>query len=184
MSLRDGEATSWPKSRQPSPDVIVVGVDISLFMGEIDRATLILSTKQNISFIGHRDLPLKKIFTRLIVKHNYLTITLNTLLYFISSSFQTTTTSFAKSSYQKQQPPKQKIEIAKVVPFKSIEVFRRDPFLVLYFSLVSSVIFLLLCLLSSAVLFMPTTWPLDPPPLGPCCGGGHTRRSNSTKALV
>ena len=45
------------------------------------------------------------------------------------------------------------INIAKVVPFESVEVFRKDPFLALYFSLFSSMIFLLLCLLPSAVLY-------------------------------
>ena len=56
------------------------------------------------------------------------------------------------------------IEITKVVPFESVEVFRKDPFLALYFSLYSSMIFLLLCLLPSAALFTLTIWPLGPPP--------------------
>ena len=56
------------------------------------------------------------------------------------------------------------IKITKVVPFKSVEVFRKDPFLALYFSLFSSMIFLLLCLLPSAALSTLTIWPFDPPP--------------------
>ena len=42
------------------------------------------------------------------------------------------------------------IKITKVVPFESVEVFCKDPFLVLYFSLSSSMIFLFFCLLPSA----------------------------------
>ena len=45
------------------------------------------------------------------------------------------------------------IKITKVVPFESVEVFRKDPFLVLYFSLSSLMIFRHLCLLPSAALF-------------------------------
>ena len=56
------------------------------------------------------------------------------------------------------------IKITKVVPFKSVEVFRNDPFLALYFSLSSSIIFRLLCLPPSAVLFTLTVWPFGPPP--------------------
>ena len=56
------------------------------------------------------------------------------------------------------------INITKVVPFESVEVFRKDSFLILYFSLFSSMIFLLLCLLPSAVLFTLTIWPFGPPP--------------------
>ena len=37
------------------------------------------------------------------------------------------------------------IKITKAVPFESDEVFRKDPFLTLYFSLSSLMIFLLLC---------------------------------------
>ena len=48
-------------------------------------------------------------------------------------------------------------------PFKSIEVFRKDPFLSLYFSPYSLMIFLLLCLLPSAALFTLTIWPFGPP---------------------
>ena len=56
------------------------------------------------------------------------------------------------------------IKITKVVPFESVEVFRKDPFLALYFSLSSSMIFRLLCLLPSAALFTLTIWPFGPPP--------------------
>ena len=55
------------------------------------------------------------------------------------------------------------IKITKVVPFESVEVFRKDPFLALYFSLSSSMIFLFLCLLPSAVLFTLTIWSFGPP---------------------
>ena len=55
-------------------------------------------------------------------------------------------------------------KITKVVPFESVEVFRKDPFLALYFSLSSSMIFRPLCLLPSAVLFTLTIWPFVPPP--------------------
>ena len=53
----------------------------------------------------------------------------------------------------------------KVVPFESVEVFCKDPFLVLYFFLLSSMIFLLFCLLPSAALFMLTIWLFGPPPI-------------------
>ena len=56
------------------------------------------------------------------------------------------------------------IKITKVVPFESVEVFRKDPFLALYFSLSSLMIFRLLCLIPSAALFMLTIWPFGPPP--------------------
>ena len=56
------------------------------------------------------------------------------------------------------------IKITKLVPFESVEVFRKDPFLALYFSLSSSMIFRLLCLLPSAALFTLTIWPFGPPP--------------------
>ena len=55
-------------------------------------------------------------------------------------------------------------KIKKVVPFESVEVFRKDPFLALYFSLSSSMIFRLLCLLPSAALFTLTIWPFNHPP--------------------
>ena len=60
------------------------------------------------------------------------------------------------------------IEITKVVPSESVEVFRKDPFLALYFSLSSLMIFRLLCLLPLAVLFTLTIWPFGPlPPRSP-----------------
>ena len=55
------------------------------------------------------------------------------------------------------------IKITKVVPFESVDVFCKDPFLALYFSLSSLIIFRLLCLLSSAALFTLTIWPFGPP---------------------
>ena len=55
-------------------------------------------------------------------------------------------------------------KLTKVVPFESVEVFRKDPFLALYFSLSSLMIFRPLCLLPSAALFMLTIWPFGPPP--------------------
>ena len=48
------------------------------------------------------------------------------------------------------------IKITKVVAFESVEVFRKDPFLSLYFSLSSLMIFRPLCLLPSAALFTLT----------------------------
>ena len=56
------------------------------------------------------------------------------------------------------------IKITKVVPFEFVEVFHKDPFLALYFSFSSSMIFRPLCLLPSAALFMLTMWPFGPPP--------------------
>ena len=56
------------------------------------------------------------------------------------------------------------IKITQVVPFESVEVFCKDLFLALYFSQSLSMIFRLLCLLPSAVLFMLTVWPFGPPP--------------------
>ena len=55
-------------------------------------------------------------------------------------------------------------KITKVVPFESVVVFRKDPFLALYFSLSSLMIFQSLCLLPSAALFTLTIWPFGPPP--------------------
>ena len=55
------------------------------------------------------------------------------------------------------------IKITKIVHLESVEVFRKDPFLARYFSLFSSTIFLLLCLLPSVVLYMLTIWPFDHP---------------------
>ena len=56
------------------------------------------------------------------------------------------------------------IKITKVAPFESVEAFRKNPFLALYFSLSSSMIFLLLCLLLSAALFTLMIWSFGPPP--------------------
>ena len=55
-------------------------------------------------------------------------------------------------------------KITKAVPFESIEVFRKDPFLALYCSLFSLMIFRLLCYLPSAALFTLTIWPFGPLP--------------------
>ena len=56
------------------------------------------------------------------------------------------------------------IKITKATPFESVEVFRKDLFLALYFSLSTLMIFLLLCLFLSAALFTLTIWPFGPPP--------------------
>ena len=57
------------------------------------------------------------------------------------------------------------IKITKVVPFESVEVFCKDhPFLALYFSLYSLMIFWPLCVLLSAALFTLTIWPFGFPP--------------------
>ena len=56
------------------------------------------------------------------------------------------------------------IKITIVVSFESVEVFCKDPFLALYFSLSSLMIFWLLCLLPSAGLFTLTIWPFGLPP--------------------
>ena len=56
------------------------------------------------------------------------------------------------------------IKITKVVPFEFVGVFRKDPFLALYFSLYSLMIFRPLCLLPSAALFTLTIWPFGPAP--------------------
>ena len=53
--------------------------------------------------------------------------------------------------------------ITKAVPFESVEVFRKDPFLALYFSPYSLMIFRPLCFLPSAALFTLTIWPFGPP---------------------
>ena len=55
------------------------------------------------------------------------------------------------------------IKITKVVPFESVKVFYKDPFMAMFFSLFSSMIFRLLCLLPSAALFTLTIWPFAPP---------------------
>ena len=54
------------------------------------------------------------------------------------------------------------IKITKVVPFESVEVFRKDPFLALYFSFSLLMIFRPICLLPSAALFTLTIWPFGP----------------------
>ena len=60
------------------------------------------------------------------------------------------------------------IKITKVAHFESVEEFRKDLFLALYFSLFSLMIFRLLCLLPSATLFTLTIWPFGPlPPWSP-----------------
>ena len=56
------------------------------------------------------------------------------------------------------------IKITKVAPFESVEVFGKDPFLALFFSLSSLMIFRPLYLLPSAALFTLTIWPFGPPP--------------------
>ena len=75
-------------------------------------------------------------------------------------------------------------KIIKAAPFESVEVFCKDSFLALFFSLCSLMIFLLLCLLPSAALFTLTIWPFGPPPLVPHSKGGHTRSSVSIGVLV
>ena len=55
------------------------------------------------------------------------------------------------------------IKITKAALFESVKVFPKDLFLALYFSLSSSMIFLLLYLLPSAALFTLTIWPFGPP---------------------
>ena len=59
------------------------------------------------------------------------------------------------------------IKITKVVPFEFVEVFCKNPFLALYFSLYSSMIFHLFYLLLSAALFMLTIWSFGFPPQSP-----------------
>ena len=55
-------------------------------------------------------------------------------------------------------------QIHKSRSFESVEVFRKDLFLALYFSLSPLMIFRPLCLLPSAALFTLTIWPFGPPP--------------------
>ena len=55
-------------------------------------------------------------------------------------------------------------KITKVAPFESVEMFRKDPFLALYFSPYLIMIFRPLCLFPSAALFTLTIWPFGPPP--------------------
>ena len=52
----------------------------------------------------------------------------------------------------------------KIIKTSSFEVFHKDPFLAMYFSLFSLMIFLLFCLLPSAAPFTLTIWPFGPPP--------------------
>ena len=52
----------------------------------------------------------------------------------------------------------------KAVPFESVEVFRKDLSLALYFSPSSSMIFRLLCLLPSAALYADDLAICSPPP--------------------
>ena len=77
------------------------------------------------------------------------------------------------------------IKITRVVPFESVEAFRKDSFLALYFSPCSSMIFLA-SLPSSVSCFLYAgdlaIWSSSP--VGPHCGGGHTRSSVSIGALV
>ena len=56
------------------------------------------------------------------------------------------------------------IKITKAAPFESVKVFRKDPFLALYFSLCSSMICRFLYLLPSATFFKLTIWLFGPPP--------------------
>ena len=67
---------------------------------------------------------------------------------------------------------------SKAAPFGSVEVFRQDPFLVLYFSLFS------LMILRQLFPLRLRSGHLVVLPLGPHCGGGHTRSSVSIEALV
>ena len=55
------------------------------------------------------------------------------------------------------------IKITKVVPFESVEVFRKDPFLALFFSRFMNDLLASLPL-RSAALFTLTIWPFGPPP--------------------
>ena len=65
-------------------------------------------------------------------------------------------------------------KITKVVPFQSVEVFRKNPFLAQYFSLSSSIIFRPYCLLPSAVLFTLTIWSFaSSPPRSPLRWRSH-----------
>ena len=66
------------------------------------------------------------------------------------------------------------IKITKAVPFEFVEVFRKDPFLALFFSLSSLMIFRPLCLLASAAFFVLTIWPFVPlPPRSPLRWRSH-----------
>ena len=60
------------------------------------------------------------------------------------------------------------MKITKVVPFESVEVFRKNPFFAVYFSPYSLMIFRPLCLLPSAALITLMIWPfVFPPPQSP-----------------
>ena len=54
-------------------------------------------------------------------------------------------------------------KITEIASFESVEATHKDPFLALYFSLFSSMIFLILCLRRSAAVFMLTASPFCPP---------------------
>ena len=73
-------------------------------------------------------------------------------------------------------------KITKVVPF---EMFRKDPFLALHFSLFSLITFLLHCLLTSAVLVLLSIWSSSPSVLPAVeASDGVTRSSDLTGTLV
>ena len=57
------------------------------------------------------------------------------------------------------------MKITKAAPFESVKVFCKDPFLALYFSLSSLMVFRHLCFLPSAALSMLTIWSFSAPPL-------------------
>ena len=78
------------------------------------------------------------------------------------------------------------IKITKVVPFESVKVFRKTPFLSLYFSRISSMMFLLLCLLPLAAFFTLRIWLFghSPPTFNPYRSGGHPRSSVLIRSLV
>ena len=81
-----------------------------------------------------------------------------------AEAWQTTCSSLSPKSNPKSVYSLRSIKITKVIPFESVEVFRKNPFLALYFSLSSLMIFWSFCLLPSAALFMLTIWPFGPPP--------------------
>ena len=78
------------------------------------------------------------------------------------------------------------IKITKVVPFESVKVFRKTPFLSLYFSRILSMMFLLLCLVPLAAFFTLRIWLFghSPPTLDPYRNGGHPRSSVLIRSLV
>ena len=75
-------------------------------------------------------------------------------------------------------------KITKVAPFESVEVFCKDPFLALYFSLFSSINSLLLCFFRQLLSLCWRSGHLVLLPLGLHCVGGYTKSSVSTEALV